>query len=246
MSKRVVSTYAWSAFVLPLACLLAVLGETGPAAAQSAPRSDGLAETGSLYARLSAGAVFPNRLVQDVLVPQSGLVSLEGPVTERETTFGAGVQAGAAIGFAFPDGTRTELEYRYAGPSVDSVVERNDGSLEQPRIADDSVGVHYLMSNVYFDFDMGGPIVPFVGGGVGGAFVENGLGDSDAAFAYQGRAGLAAELGPALMFDVEYVYNRTRALIFGPNDPNNTTPNGTFGGDPLATSSVMASIRKTF
>ena len=89
----------------------------------------------------------------------------------------------------------------------------------------------------------------FIGGGVGGAFMENENGQRDAALALQARAGVSYELSSGFLADVEYVYLRTNELSFGP-DIDDFEPSGpvgpNIGDDRYQASSVMMSLRKHF
>lgn len=220
-------------------------GSVGPGSVGKAPLK--ASPTGSLYVRAGAGVILPNTLDQDLSFdPVLGIAS---PPTSRETDFGPGAQAAFAVGFDYPSGTRTELEYRYSSPSVREVLEvgaEGDIDVVTPILASNTTSAQFLMANIFFDFNKKGCIKPFLGVGVGGAFVRNGLGDRDSAFAYQGRAGFATEIGDALFFDVEYIYTRTRDLVFGPEDFSESDETVLINGDAFAASSVMASLRKRF
>ena len=145
-----------------------------------------------VYLRAGGGVSFAQDLEQDIAYNPDYLFIVT-PADTRTTSLGDGVSVSAAIGFQYPGRTRTELEYRYLEASVDGVVE--DGGFDPASLtvwpvtvpAADTAAVHTLMSNVYVDFIPGGRVSPYIGVGVGGARVENGLGERDAAFAYQGR-----------------------------------------------------------
>jgi opacity protein-like surface antigen len=214
----------------------------GAAQAQDDERRDGA------YVRVGAGATFLNNWEQDFTY-NPNLVFIAPPPSGQSTEHGAGFTASAALGFDYADGIRTELEYRYAASPIDSVVQ--DTSLGPAPVtpANDAANAHLLLANFYFDFYTDSRLTPFIGGGVGGAFVENESGARDAALAYQGRAGVSYDLGGALFADLEYIFLRTNKLAYGP-DPEDFTPMGPFGtaiaGVRYQSSSIMVSLRKHF
>lgn len=221
---------------------------SGGAAAQDETNGDGI------YVRVGAGASFVGDLEQDFTFNPDGPVSFDAPRTGQEVDLGESFVVGAALGFNYTQGIRTELEYRYVENDVDRVTfiggfSETDGPLPSATsFPDENIGLHLVMSNFYFDLNNTSRFTPFIGGGVGGAFVENENGDRDAALAYQGRAGVAYDFGGGLSFDIEYIYLRTNDLSFGPNDDEFTAdgPSVRIDGDHYQSSSAMVSIRKQF
>ncbi len=209
------------------------------AAAEDAPgRATGL------YVRGAAGIVFGGTLDQD-LSYNPAVVFAMTPAAMKSTDLSAGLALSGAIGFQYAR-TRTELEYRhmessidavaYAGGAAPAVVPRNDDLVAQA-----------LMSNVYFDLVNSSRLTPYVGLGVGGARVENELGERDAAFAYQGRAGIDVALGKKLSVGAEYAYFRTLEIDHGPKEFEPAGPAGPRAdGDPFVSSSVMGTLRLLF
>src|SRR5690606_38471384 len=151
----------------------------------------------------------------------------------------------AAIGFQYSK-TRTELEYRRMEMSVDGVAYAG-GAAPGTAVANDDIVAQALMSNVYFDFPNKSAFTPFIGAGVGGARVENELGARDAAFAYQGSAGVEAALSEWFSIGAEYVYFRTLDVKYGPKEFEPAGPAGPrTDGDPFVSSSVMGTVRVLF
>lgn len=200
------------------------------------------------YARVGAGATLLDNWEQDYAF-NPALVFVAPPPTGQTVQNGEGFLAAFALGFDYADGIRTELEYRYASTGVDAVVVDEAAGPAPITTANDHVNAHFLMSNFYFDFANDSRLTPFIGGGVGGAFVENEAGLSDAALAYQGRAGVSVEISGGFSADLEYVFLRTNRLAFGP-DPEDFAPEGPYdtavGGDRYQSSSAMVSLRKRF
>lgn len=75
----------------------------------------------------------------------------------------------------------------------------------------------FVMANLYYDFDTGGLVTPYIGAGVGAGFVDvdyspSGVAiiqDKATALAYQGVAGLAYEVSPSIDLTVAYRYRAT-------------------------------------
>ena len=219
------------------------------AMAQNAPADDGP------YIRIGGGVSFLSNLDQameanlspPIFTCQAIGCNPDQRIIESDTGF----LASGAIGFDYADGIRTELEYRYASNEISSVRTFVNGIPAGVTMAptDMDVNAHFILSNFYFDFYNSSPITPFIGGGVGGAFVDVGLGERDGALAYQGRAGLSVAIGGGFSADLEYIYLRTNKLDYGPN-PEDFTPSGPFGiartGANYEASNVMLSLRKPF
>ena len=216
-----------------------VVAAIGGAQAQDAPR-DGF------YLRAGAGVSLVDDLEQSISYSpnRSSCLAIGCNPNRKVTNLETGYVASAAIGFNYLDGIRTELEYRYAATGIESIerFEGASGAFSNPQGENDTLGAHFILSNVYFDLPTDGPISPFIGLGVGGAFVSNENGETDAALAYQGRAGLSWRLSADLNMDMEYIYLRTNDLVYDMNDP------AIEGLDdaPYQSSSVMLSIRKQF
>ncbi len=213
----------------------------GVAHAQSEPR-DGF------YVRAGAGANFLSDLEQDVTFSPF-LVFVSPPSNGQTVSTETGFVAGGAIGFDYADGIRTELEYRYMTAGIASVT--RTGGVSDPTVMttpNDDLNAHLLMSNFFYDFHNGSRLTPFIGLGVGGAFVENEVAQRDAALAYQGRAGVALGLDGGFSVDFEYIYLRSNDLVYGPEDDDFVLngPAVRIDDDGLESSSVMVSLRKQF
>lgn len=224
--------------------VLGVIGAAvvaGSAAAQDTPK-DGF------YVRAGAGVSFMSDLDQDVAFSPF-LVFIGPPSTGQTVETETGFVAGGALGFDYADGIRTELEYRYQTVGIESVT-RTGGFFDPTALTppNDDLNAHLLMANFFYDFRNSSRVTPFIGLGVGGAFVENENADRDAALAYQGRAGLSFALSGGFSVDAEYIYLRTNDLVYGPEDDDFTMtgPTERIDGDGLSSSTVMVSLRKQF
>ncbi len=213
-----------------------------------AARAQDETDYGSVYARIGAGLSFANDWEQEFAYNPD--VAFSGtPATGQTLDLEKGLVASAALGFDYADGIRTELEYRYAQHDVDMRASVGPAGAALPASVNDEVVGHFLMANFYFDFANSSPFTPYIGGGVGGAFMENETAERDAALALQGRAGLSLAMGAGFSTDLEYVYLRTNELEFGPSAAE-FEPGGPLGpaitGERYNASSVIVSIRKAF
>ncbi len=217
---------------LPLMAGLTVLSIAGGVNAQDAPAQDGS------YIRLGVGATFLGEREREFAY--NGAVFAVTPPDGDVTDYGAGKTFAAALGFDYADGIRTELEYRYASSPEDTLTQVggfSDGSVSE---VDGEMKAHLLMTNFFFDFANSSPLTPFVGGGVGGAFVANQFDERDAALALQGRAGVSLEMGTGFSADFEYIYLRTNELEFSDRI------DFVVADDRYQASSVMVSLRRRF
>ncbi len=201
-----------------------------------------------IYVRVAAGAAFVSDFEQDITY-NPNLVFAIAPPSRQTLAIGEGLTAAVALGFDYADGIRTELEYRYAKTDIDSVTVGGGFASDMTSFPDVDVKAQLVMANFYFDFANDSPFTPFIGGGVGGAFVTNEAGDTDAALALQGRAGVSYDLGDGVSFSTEYIYLRSNELSYGPTD-DDFAPAGPFesriDGDRYQSSSMMLSFRKKF
>ncbi len=83
------------------------------------------------------------------------------------------------------------------------------------------------MGNLIYDFSLGWPVTPHIGGGIGVAEVTRnltnmfgGTHDTATVFAYQAIAGFRYPITPALAFDVDYRYFATTATNFISTNPD--------------------------
>lgn len=176
--------------------------------------------------------------------------------------FDNGWVIGAALGYDFGTGLRSELEFAYRSFDIDSGINVSAGYYGYygiPYVAyptgagttftgvvgpyttaasanfsgnsSGDVSVWSLMMNLWYDFDMGGPIMPFIGGGVGvaqmnvdysavvtvtfttvptygttTAVVKYAADGDDFVFAYQFGGGLAYEFAGGAVLSAQYRY----------------------------------------
>lgn len=248
VSKRLYRNVGWLAVG---AATVAAL--TGSALAQDEAVDDGF------YLRVGAGATLVSDWDQEfAFSPDPGGASLNcnaggpcaavviAPPAGQAVSNDKGWVGAAAIGFDYADGIRTELEYRFARSTIDGLSLSDTQAYLPHANASDDVEAHLLMSNFYFDFHNSSAFTPFIGGGVGGAFVSSEQNERDAALAVQGRAGVSVEAG-GVSFDLEYIYLRSNELEFSRTESFHLGEfDITTTGDRYQSSSVMVSLRKQF
>jgi opacity protein-like surface antigen len=101
-----------------------------------------------------------------------------------------------------------------------------------------------LMINGFYDFNLGLPVTPFAGGGLGIARVRIdsdwlGVDSSDTVFAYQLGAGLAFALNPQVNIDLQYRF-------FATLDPELKFQSGERFDTEYMTHNVMLGLRYSF
>lgn len=116
-----------------------------------------------------------------------------------ELNLDSGFLVGATLGydslFASPTGdVRLEGEVSYRSQELQGL--------------SGDIGVTAVLANGWYDFDMGGPVVPYAGIGLGIGFIGNDVGD-DAGFAFQFGGGLTYHVNYRLFLGFNYRYLTT-------------------------------------
>lgn len=153
-----------------------------------------------IYLAGAAGAHVPDDL-------ESTAPTGVGFEIEHET----GLAAAVAIGRYFGDSLRGEIEVSWRKSDSDNVT-----SFGAAVPVESELTTTAAMVNVYYDVRFGWPIVPYLGLGIGAAFVESddvddgfgnvGPGKDSTEFAYQAIAGFAWEFGPRFALTGDYRY----------------------------------------
>ena len=124
---------------------------------------------------------------------------------EAEITFDTGFGITAAIGNAYENGLRGEVEFGYRTSDVDDF-DSDSGSVSN----NGDISTLSLMLNGYYDFMPKETISPFIGAGIGYANVEGDFdelgSEDDNVFAYQVAVGVAFAINPQMKIDVQYRY----------------------------------------
>ncbi|WP_428406902.1 OmpA family protein [Hyphococcus sp.] len=208
-----------------------------------------------LYGAIGAGLNYMGE--QDVTNDQPGGGGLYSFDSSADYDKGIGVYA--ALGKAWGNNWRTELEFSYRDNSIDSINPNGAGFSGWPDgTISGSTTTKALMVNFLYDFAVSSTATPYVGFGGGIANIDHDIiGTNPAGVpapgtiaygtrswepAYQGIAGLAFNLAEGLAFDVSYRY-----FVTGKGEYD-----GTLGGIPseIETSnkshSLFAGLRWNF
>lgn len=139
----------------------------------------------------------------------SGGVSMihDGDVTvagigSAKASYDTGYNVNLSSGYNF-DGFRLEGEFGYKGADLDQL-SGNGGSV---KVSDTDITLLTFMANGYYDIKTGGPVVPFLGAGIGiinGEIQSQGESDEDTVFGYQLTAGVSYAVNKNLNLDVAY------------------------------------------
>ena len=146
-----------------------------------------------------------------VLVNDSDVTDAYGD--DAEISFDAGYSLSAAIGNAYENGGRAEVEFGYRANDIDDIKVPGYGSAS---ISGD-VSAMSLMANGYYDFKPDNKLSPFIGAGIGMAYVEGDIdylgSENDYVFAYQASLGVSIDVTQSTKFDAQYRF-------FGTDDPD--------------------------
>ena len=207
----------------------AVLG--GLLASGLLPAQKAAAESRGLYLDGRGGVTF----VQDADNDALG--------TNVETSYDPGYSVAGAVGYDFGS-FRLEGEISYREAAVDEI----DVGFADLGASGDVYAVAGMV-NAYYDFDLGSPWTPYVGGGVGGAVVgfdgvdTQALGefseDEDLVFAFQAAAGIGYEFTDNLTLYGGYRF-------FGTTEPELEDGAGTGFDSEFYSHSIEVGLRYTF
>ena len=168
----------------------------------------------AMLAVAAIGSVFPVACYAQGFIPQPGpYVSAGGGAAwEIGTTPNASTSTGWAVGGA--------AGYDFVGPRL----ELNVGYGQIPTSANipgsainGKVGTLSVMANALYDFMPASVITPYLGAGLGVAFIDSNSSLGSTQFAYQAMLGVAYNVNEQLRFSVEGRY-------FGTTNPGVTVP----------------------
>lgn len=160
--------------------------------------------TRQMYIEGLAGAPIPNDVDNTFSTGATGQYDAD-----------TGISLSVLLGMYFTPNWRGDVSFTYTNASDGSF--SFTGGAPIPHAGD--TNIYTFLANIYYGFDMGGPISPFVGGGlgfsvfdvdnlgaVGGAFTVN---DSDTTFTAAFHAGLDVDLSENVILTGRYslVYN---------------------------------------
>ena len=181
---------------------------------------------------------------------QAGGIS--GDLVSLKAEYNSGIAAMGVIGYAHPSGLRFEIEGGYRSNDVEQITAVVGGPLGLPvgvpLPASGKMQSASAMANAYYDFDLGLPVSPFIGAGIGvaGLYVEvtvpgfgQPLQDADLVYAYQGTAGASFMINSWVVVDLAYTYFMTAAPMLD-NLPLNAVES------EYKTHNLMAGLRVIF
>lgn len=137
------------------------------------------------------------------------------PTGKFEIESDTGVAIGIAVGHAYSNNIRAEIEFAYQTNDVDQV---NVPGVGSSVTADGDTTSYALLLNGYYDFPNSSAFTPFIGAGIGCAKVEindfavNGIpigSEDDSVFAYQVGAGVGYAVSEKIVLDFKYRYFAT-------------------------------------
>jgi outer membrane protein OmpA-like peptidoglycan-associated protein len=213
---------------------------------------------------LAAAVAVPQARAQFYIGGEGGWTGLEGtksnitgtnPITGGavnipiNNSFDSGFNVGARAGYQFgPWRVEGEYSYRQNGSNGTALGARVNGTVD----------TNSLMVNGIYDFNLGWPVSPHLGFGLGGASVNGNLSGpnvgyhsktSDVVFAYQAIAGVRYMMSPNLALDVDYRYrgsaDETYTTSAFTTPGGVTVPGHKFSGS-ANTNNVVASLTWLF
>ena len=132
-------------------------------------------------------------------------------IDNADASYNPTIAVTSAVGYAFNQNFRVDLEYGYQEADIDRIAGVNvDGAA--------SLTVHTALANGYYNFRNSTKITPFIGGGVGAAFIEGNLASAsatDTVLAYQGTAGAFYSVNEHLAVTGSYRYLDTEDGALG-------------------------------
>ncbi len=156
---------------------------------------------------------------------------ISGDLVSLNAKYKDGYAVMGAVGYAHSSGLRFELEGGYRSNDLEQITATAIGTggpplpVGVPLAAIGEMQSANVMANAYYDFDLGLPVSPFVGGGLGiGVLYVNAtvpsigsevLADVDLVFSYQGTAGVSLQLSSWVVVDLAYTYFMTEAADYG-------------------------------
>jgi opacity protein-like surface antigen len=159
------------------------------------------------------------------LVPDSKVNDPSGTSDSSLVSYDTGYSVSGAVGYDFGINVRTELEVAYRHADTNALKYAGDN-------------VHYLsdissvslLANLFYDVTLPHGFTPYLGGGIGVAFVDTkqgniytvnrsvnqmspNAGTSDTVLAYQAGCGIAYAVTPKISLDAGYRYFATNDFV---------------------------------
>jgi len=132
-------------------------------------------------------------------------VGIDTPLGSGKLSFEDGWVAGAAVGYDFGR-ARIEFEGAYRDNEYDSI---RIGNATVNNNSGDGLAVISGMVNALYDFENESVVTPYMGFGMGAAYLDDDGSESDTVLAYQGIVGTKVSITENLSAVVDYRYFRT-------------------------------------
>jgi opacity protein-like surface antigen len=154
--------------------------------------------------------------------------STQGGTFDYDEEYADGFAVAAYFGWVLDDSFRLEAEGGFRSADIDEVTIVRDGgapySVGDVVDVGGDVQVGTAMVNLYYDLHLfDGPILPWIGAGIGGAFVDvaiddplfalNGK-DTTWVFAYQFKAGITFPVSDGISMSLGYTYFQTQDFAY--------------------------------
>ncbi|MEJ6389638.1 outer membrane protein [Gymnodinialimonas ulvae] len=144
-----------------------------------------------------------------------GTITPPGGLQSVDTDYDSGFNFGIGIGATIAPSIRAEVELSYTESDADEIFFSGNGDAAEINV-DGGIRATTLFANGLYDFDTGGPVTPYLGAGLGVAFVEQDLvygpgvevNEDDTVFAAQLIAGASYDLSDSLALTGDVRYRR--------------------------------------
>ncbi|MEX3014352.1 outer membrane protein [Gymnodinialimonas hymeniacidonis] len=144
-----------------------------------------------------------------------GVITPPGGLQSVDTDYDSGFNFGIGVGATIAPSVRAEVELSYTQSDADQIFFSGNGSAAEVNV-DGGIRATTLFANALYDFDTGGPFTPYLGAGLGAAFIEQDLvygpgvavNEDDTVFAAQLIAGASYDLSDALALTADLRYRR--------------------------------------
>lgn len=123
-----------------------------------------------------------------------------------------GIATTGALGYAFGNGFRAEMELGYRGNDAKNVTLPGGGTTPTSLNLKADASARSYMVNGLYDFNVGAPWTPHIGFGIGAADVRVNNVGHDTPFAWQAMAGVEYPLNPNLRAGLDYKFLGTDSL----------------------------------
>lgn len=209
---------------------------TAAAIAIGGALATGAASAGNIYGAAYVGLRGSYVWTDDGETRSDPLVALY----DYDETYEGGYAVGIEMGWTLSDAFRIAIEGEFRHADIDSVtIVRDDTAppvlplLPPPPYpvgtvvdAGGDAQIGTAMVNLFYDFNMlDGSFVPYVGAGIGGAFIDYSITDPNTTLSFQGKdttwaiayqlmAGIAFPVGEGMTMSVGYKYFRTEDFTY--------------------------------